>query len=230
MSTIIELKYVTILLSRINNFNQDHQQGWSSIPHMCIKVKHGNGFAWFGLNIVKYDNVIWNQTMRSNVINEITKSLTTLTDVEEIASDMDRTIDSILEIVNEKKTNLLLSNKKVTESPLDIYVLRNEHVEERDIILSMNLSNSVTLEVYNNLVDFDSLSYGGFALEISTENGSFPAMLFHRSIVVNNYIDSETVEKVVKHALEGYLSSLTNVKLNVRVIKIVERNRTRPAK
>lgn len=225
MSTLIELGYVTLLLKRIHNFNTDHQEGWSNIPHMCLKVKHGNGFAWFGINVVKYVNTNWTFQMRQSVIKMITDGLSQLIDLEDIVSDMDRTIESILEIVNEKKTNVLLSNIVKTDSELDNYILRNGKTEERNVLLSMNLTNGVTLEVYDGNLDFDSLSYGGFALEIKTSKGSFPAMLFHRTTILNHCIQADLAKKVTQHALSGYFGGLFDVDIEVEVLKIVERNR-----
>lgn len=225
MSTIVEIGSLKLLLKRINNFNTNHNEGWINIPNMCVKVKHGNGFAWFGINILDYENITWSNKDREAAGKAITEALGMLTDLEYIASDINRTLDSILEIINEKKTNLLLSNITPKEHNLDSYILRNEKNNHKDQIVAMNLTNGVSLELYKDTIDPDSLSYGGFALEITTHKGKFPAILYHRAIILNNYIESEQAEDIVKYALEGYFNELFNVKLNVRVIQIVQRNR-----
>lgn len=226
MNTIIELGYITLMLKRINNYNTNHQDGYENIPHLCIKIKHNNGYAWFGLSILKYNNVAWTERMRATVKSEILLALGKLTDLVEVVSDMDRTIDSILEVVNEKKTNLLIANNnEQTGDKLDTYALRNERIEQRNVLLTLNLANSVIFEVYDGDFDVDKLSYGGFALEVELNNKTCPGILFHRSVVLNNYIDEFTAKEIVEHTLNGYLHLLSSEPIKVNVIKEVVRAR-----
>ncbi len=231
MNTIIERGHVTLLLNRINNYNQNHQDGYENIPHLCIKIKHNNGYAWYGLTVIKYKNVGWTTEMRSDVKTEILSGLAKLTDLVEVVSDMDRIIDSILEVVNEKKTNLLIANNSDHSGDmLDTYSLRNEKSESRNILLTLNLANSVVFEVYDGDFDFDKLSYGGFALEVVLNGKTCPGIMFHRSVVVNNYIDEHKAKEIVEYTLNSYLHLLSETPIKVNFIKVVERARKNNAR
>lgn len=221
---LIEKSYITILLKKIDNFNINHQSGWSNIPYLCIKIKHGNGFSWYGLNIVKYENITWDNNKVKEIKKEISDALGLITDLESIVSDMDRVIDSILETVNEKKTNLLLSNINVDES-ISTVILKNERSEIRNIILSLNLSNGVTFEMYDGELDYDSLSYGGFAVTVETPTGKYPGMIYHRTVILNHYVDKEDIETTLSKALESYFKPIVEEKFKVEVIRDIERNR-----
>lgn len=221
----IELDDIKLLIKRITNFNMDHQEGWSSIPQQCIKVKHGNGYAWFGINILNYKNVDWDIYKRIELEREIKESLFKLTDVEEIVSDITRTVDFILEIVNGRKAAALI-NYNTDQS--NEYLLRSAEVENQ-ILLSVSLSNGVSLEVYESEMDSNALSYGGYALELTTDKGKFPAMLYHRNVILSNYITSQLAQEMAEKVIQSYLGSLLDVQMDVKVIKIVERNR-RPNK
>lgn len=224
-SLIIELDNIKLLIRRITNFNTDHQEGWSSIPQQCIKVKHGNGYAWFGVNILNYNNTEWDTYKRSELEREIKEALFNLTDVEEVISDITRTVDFILEIINGRKTAALLNLNTYQKNE---YLLRNDEVENH-VLLSVSLSNGVSLEVYEYEMDPNTLSYGGFALELTTNKGKFPAMLYHRNVILNNYITSQLAQEITESVIQSYLGSLLDVQMDIKVIKIVERNR-RPNK
>lgn len=222
---IIELDDIKLLIKRITNFNMDHQEGWSSIPQQCIKVKHGNGYAWFGINILNYKNVDWDIYKRSELEREIKESLFKLTDVEEIVSDISRTVDFILEIVNGRKAAALINYNSDQSNE---YLLRSAEVENQ-ILLSVSLSNGVSLEVYESEMDSNALSYGGYALELTTDKGKFPAMLYHRNVILSNYITCQLAQEIAENVIQSYLGSLLYVQMDIKVIKIVERNR-RPNK
>ncbi len=221
----IESDSIKLKIKRITNFNTDHQEGWTSIPQQCIKIKHGNGYAWFGISILDYKNVEWDAYERYDLERKIKETLFNLTDVEEIVSDITRTVDFILEIVNERKTAALLNFNTVHASE---YLLRNAEVENH-VLLSVSLSNGVSLEVYESDMDPNSLSYGGFALELTTNKGKFPVMLFHRNVILNNYITDQLAQEITESVIQSYLGSLLDVQMDIKVIKIVERNR-RPNK
>lgn len=222
---IIELDSIKLQIKRITNFNTDHQEGWSSIPQQCVKIKHGNGYAWFGINILSSENIEWDNHKRGELELKIKESLFNLTDVEEIISDITRTVDFILEIVNGRRTAALLNFNTEQSSE---YLLRSVEIENQ-ILLSISLSNGVSLEVYESEMDSNALSYGGFALELTTNKGKFPAMFYHRNIILNNYITSQLAQEIAESAIQSYLGSLLDVQMDVKVIKIVERNR-RPNK
>ena len=222
MENIIQLDHLTLALKRVTNYNQDHQDGYSAIPHLCIKVKHGNGYAWIGLQVVQFKNVRWSAGMRDALREDIVIELGKMLDLVEVVSSLERIVESILDIVNEKKTSLLVSNITDNEDSLDAYILKSGRSETTDLRMSMNLANGVSLEVYKSEFDLNVMSYGGFALEVSLGNESFPAMLYHRSVILNNYINSDLVQTLVTRALNKYLPELAPV---AKVINIVERSR-----
>lgn len=228
--TIINKGYVTLLVKRITNFNTDHQEGWENIPNMCIKVKHGNGFAWFGINIINYENIHWSGSMKADVIESIEDVVSKTIDLEYIVSDMGRIVDSILEVVNERKINVLLFNNKQADGWDSVdtnakYLLMSQKPIERQILLALNLTNGVSFEIYEDAIDEESLSYGGFAMVVKTENTNYPAVLFHRNIILNHYISEQTAEEVVSYALNEHLGNMFDINISAEVIKNVERNR-----
>lgn len=56
MSTfLIRRDKITILLKLLTNHTINHQSGVDNVPHLCIKVAHGDGYGWYGLQILDWD-------------------------------------------------------------------------------------------------------------------------------------------------------------------------------
>lgn len=219
----INYTHLSLSFKRIVNYNQNHQEGYNAIPHLCIKIKHGNGFAWFGMTVVQFENIRWSMIMRDKLKQDITYTLSQMTDLVEVVSSLDRIVENILEVVNEKKTSLLITNlSELSDPALDPFILRRNNNETTDLKLSLNLANGVSLEMYRNEFDLNVMSYGGFAMEVTINGQAYPAMLYHRSVILHTYIESDFAAKLVTLALQNYLPELAPV---ARVINVAERER-----
>ena len=201
---------VRILLKRIENYTQNRQYGEGNIPHLCIKVKHNNGFAWFGVHVLEAEIQLWSPEQRDQIELEIRDGLDKICDIQELVTDMPRLMDSISDVVSQRKRPTIFGG------------MGND-------FLQLHASSNVQLDVYREHRNADTLSYGGFEGEVMVNGRWYPFFMYHRGVILYNYIDETTAGKLITLALTRQFPELFDAEEGefVQVERIIERTRNR---
>jgi hypothetical protein len=173
---------IKILLKRIENYTSNKQYGEGNIPHLCIKVKHSNGFAWFGVHILEAPASIWSIEIRDLIEKEIRDGLEKICDIQELVTDMPRLMDSISDVVSSRKRPTIFGG-------------------QGNDLLQLHTDGNVQLDVYREHPNGDTLSYGGFEGELALNNRWYPFFLYHRGVILYNYIDDKAAKSIITRAL-----------------------------
>lgn len=180
---IVEIHdHIKILLKRIENYTQNRQYGEGNIPHLCIKVKHNNGFAWFGVHILEAPVANWSVEIRDQLQQDIIDGLDKICDVQELITDMPRLMDSISDVVSSRKRPTLFGG-------------------QGNDLLQLHMDGNVQLDMYREHRNPDTLSYGGFEGEILLNGRWYPFFMYHRGVILYNYVDSVTATAMITRAL-----------------------------
>jgi hypothetical protein len=201
---------IKILLKRIENYTVNRQYGEGNIPHLCIKVKHNNGFAWFGVHILEAPAQNWSVEIRDQIEKEIRDGLEKICDIQELVTDMPRLMDSISDVVSSRKRPTLFGG------------LGND-------LLQLHTDGNVQLDVYRDHPNADTLSYGGFEGELVINNRWYHFFLYHRGVILYNYIDTEVAKSIISRALIRQFPEIfdENEEDFVQVDRHVERTRNK---
>lgn len=174
--------HIKILLKRIENYTVNRQYGEGNIPHLCIKVKHNNGFAWFGVHILEAPTQNWSVELRDEIEASIRDGLDKICDIQELVTDMPRLMDSISDVVSQRKRPTIFGG-------------------QGNDLLQLHTGGNVQLDVYREFRNADTLSYGGFEGELLICNRWYQFFLYHRGVMLYNYIDQETAGRLIEKAL-----------------------------
>ncbi|AEH03774.1 hypothetical protein AVT69_gp349 [Pseudomonas phage PhiPA3] len=209
---IVNLPFVTLIVQRINDYTVNHQSGTDNIPHLCVKVKHANGFAWFGINVMPgFEQRNWTSSESNQVRERFLDAIHLLTDVVEMVSNVDRLMDSLQSIVSGHKRSI------------QICAPHNE-------FLQCYLNNNIQLDVYREEVNEEIMSYGGFFFTVNIRNQDYPGFLYHRGIILYNYIDEDEAKLLISSNLDTLYPELIGCDLeadDIIIHKVVERTRNR---
>lgn len=180
---IIEVPdHIKILLKRIEGYTLNKQYGEGNIPHLCIKVKHNNGFAWFGVHILEAPATNWSIEIRDQIEDAIRDGLEKICDIQELVTDMPRLMDSISDVVSSRKRPTLFGG-------------------QGNDLLQLHTDGNVQLDVYRDHPNPDTLSYGGFSGEVLMNGRWYPFFLYHRGVILYNYIEAGAAESIITRAL-----------------------------
>lgn len=201
---------IKILLKRIDNYTLNKQYGEGNIPHLCIKVKHHNGFAWFGAHILEAPVQNWSIEIRDELEAAIREGLDKICDVVELITDMSRLLDSISDVVSARKRPTLFGGTG-------------------NDLLQLHMEGNVQLDVYRDSPNPDTLTYGGFEGEVCINGCWYYAFLYHRGVIIYNYIDSPTAMSMIDRALSRQFPELFDLTEGsiAQVDRIVERTRNK---
>lgn len=215
MSTnIISLPYIKMVLNRINDYTANNQSGVDNIPHCNIKVKHSNGFAWFGVNILDFKKQQWTIFEEDEVKARLLASLNHLCDIVEIVTDMNRLIDAIKDIISERKQPTVYGG-------------------EGNLFIQNTLSNNIQMDIYRDDLPTDVLTYGGFAFDLHIDDRSLVGFLYHRGIIIYNYINETIARELVINSVIDQFGDIFDLTiadigkdLDVTVFNTFKRQRT----
>jgi hypothetical protein len=187
---------IRILLKRIENYTVNKQYGESNIPHLCIKVRHGEGgIAWFGLHVLWKDETNWSPELKDAIEALVVDGLSKIVDIRELETDMKRLAESVNDIVTSRKRP----------------VLYGDHNNE---MINLHMEANVQVDVYRDHPNPDTLSYGGYSGEICMNGRWYPCFIYHRSIILYNYVTIETARDMVVRSLSRMFPELFDVEDN----------------
>lgn len=208
---IVEVpEVIRVLLKRIENYTVDKQYGEGNIPHLCIKVKHNNGFAWFGVHILEATVPVWTQEQRDEIEVEIRSGLDKICDVQELVTDMPRLMDSIFDVVSQRKRPTIFGG------------MGNDFIQ-------LHANSNVQLDVYREHRNAETLSYGGFEGEVMVNGRWYSCFLYHRGVILYNYIDMAAAEKLITLALTRQFPEIFDEDEGpfVEIERIIDRTRNK---
>lgn len=219
MNSIINLPELDLIMvvSRITDYTTKHYSGVDNIPHLCVKVKHLNGFAWFGINIVNPGNPNkWFPSVNSVVKERLVDTLKKIIDLESIDSDMDQVVTGIKNLCVKGKRPILFGG-------------------DSNIFIQINATNNIQIEVYRNEVKPQSVTFGGYFMLVELDNVSYPAFMYHRSVILPNYIDEDTAIELMQRELLTQFAEVWKMtkhgdhtlKIRKQSMQEMERNRIR---
>lgn len=208
-TNLIQQTDYTILLKLVNNHAINHQSGLPNVPHLCLKIEHGKGFSWYGMQIISHNKEVeWTPERMDQMQEELVQALYQMTDVKAIVTRMDRLMLSIKDLLENRRKPIIFGG-------------------DSDVFLQTHLDWNVRLDVFRGEVSEEVRTYGGFEIQINDEGRMHKGFLYHRGVPLNNYITGEKAAEITEVALmtdfpEHYSSKLG---LFVDVIAVVERHR-----
>lgn len=212
-SHIVEVPdLITVLLKRIDNYTQNNQYGRDNIPHLCIKVKHSNGYAWFGLHVLSSNpDAEWTPAATNLLDTRIRDGLSKICDVVSMETDMVRLLDSIHDVVVGRKRPTIYGS-------------------EVNDFMQLHLAQNVQLDVYRSGCNPDTLSYGGFESEVRIFDKWYNFFIYHRGVILYNYISELDIKEMVKEGLHAAFPEIFGFEDDIEVetdIKVVTRTRNK---
>lgn len=208
---------INMSIFRVNDFTEKHYRGWKAIPHMCIKTKHPNGYAWYGLRIEEYQprREPFYTEEAETLIDAITSHIYNISDAEEILSELHRTVDTIESIVMDTQRSIN-------------YEIGN------GLAYKLHLANNVTMHLYEPGIDIPNniLRYGGYVGKFVSladhkyfqTQKVYNAIVFHQSVIVQNYIKQEEVVNVCQNTLLSKFQLMGEFKHVEEVSRVLNRN------
>ncbi|ANM45104.1 hypothetical protein fnug_337 [Pseudomonas phage fnug] len=212
MASIISLPFIKLVISRNNNYTVNHQSGTDNVPHLCVKVKHSNGYAWFGIIIVDYEKRTsgWTEEEFNAVVTRFHEAMNSQCDIQRLETDINRLMDSIQDVVTGRKRPTLFGG-------------------DGNDFIQMHLQNNIQLDIYRNEINEDTLTYGGYRGKVSLRHGyeEYNFFLYHRGIILNHYIDAEIAKELIEDALNKTFPEITYLPRATVEPTAVERTRNR---
>lgn len=201
---------IKILLKRIDNYTQNRQYGEGNIPHLCIKVKHNNGFAWFGVHVLEAPASSWSSEIKEQLEHDIRDGLDKICDVTEWVTDMPRLLDSISDVVTSRKRPTLFGGGG------------NDFIQ-------LHMDGNVQLDIYRDQPNPDTLTYGGFEGEALINGRWYYLFLYHRGVILYNYVDAAKATTMIERALTRQFPELFDTEDGelVQIGRVVDRTRNK---
>lgn len=210
---------MTILIRRLTDYTVQHYAGLSDIPHLCVKVRHHNGYAWFGLNIISNTNSTnwpaWPHGLVRSVKEKFLEAMGQVIDLAEMDSDVDLLMRSIQDVHRSSRRPVMFGSGG------------NDFIQ-------INSVNNLQIELYRKEVKPESLTYGAYFMVIEYDGQVFPSLVYHRGVIVYNYITKESALELMRTELLAKFPEFFRdpSKLVIRYDDITEipRNRNRFAR
>lgn len=180
---IVNCPNMTLVIKRLTDYTVMHLSGLSNIPHLCVKVRHQNGFAWFGVNVIGItDTSPWSRQLEDQILQLFTSAMEQIIDLQALESDIPLLLRSLQDITTGRKRPVLFGGKG------------NDFVQ-------ICAPNNVQIELYREEVKQESVTYGGFFMTVSVKDKTYPVMVYHRGIILYNYLTKEAVHDLVRQEL-----------------------------
>lgn len=209
MSTqIVKCPNMHLVINRLTDYTVRHLSGLANIPHLCIKARHGNGYAWFGVNVLGIsDTQPWDQQLRQTIEDNFIAGLEKAIDLKDLESDLHLFMRSLEDIVVGRKRPVMFGG-------------------EGNDFIKITSENNVQIEVFRHDVKHESMSYGGYFLTVDNGSYQYPVFVYHRGVKLYNYIDEQEVQDLVIDELTKQFPEVFAVLgTSTQATSLIERNR-----
>lgn len=213
MSTsIVACSNMTLVIKRLTDYTVRHLSGLSNIPHLCVKVRHPNGFAWFGVNVIGItDTKPWTRVVEEEILKKFIDSLQNIIDMESLETDVQLLMRSLQDITTGRKRPLMFGGTG------------NEFVQ-------ISSENNIQIEVYRDEVKHEATTYGGFFATVRVRDRTYPVMAYHRGIILYNYLTKEAVCELIRKELPAQFPEVfpcDEITVRFSDIEVIPRNRNK---
>lgn len=216
MSTqIVPTPNMTILIKLLSDHTVKRLSGIDNVPHLCVKVRHGDGYSWFGVNVLNVtDSSPWSTQTAKTIEEKFMEAMGRIVDLKEMITDVPRLMDSIQDITTGRRRPIMFGGKG------------NERIQ-------ITGRNNIQIEVYREEVKKESLSYGGHFFELTVAGPEGPekyaVFAYHRGVILYNYADEQEVGRFVADELTGAFPELETLELiQLQYVDQIDRNRSKP--
>ena len=181
---IVTCPNMTLVIKRLTDYTVKHLSGLSNIPHLCVKVRHNsNGFVWFGVNVIGItDTKPWTKKTEETVLTQFMDAMRQIIDLVSLESDVPLLMRSLQDITTGRKRPVMFGGDS------------NEFVQ-------ICGTNNVQIEVYRHEVRQEATTYGGYFATVRAKDRTYPVMVYHRGIILYNYITREAVCEMLRNEL-----------------------------
>jgi hypothetical protein len=210
MSTQIidEKGLITLVIKRIENYTTNHQSGEDNIPHLCVKAKHANGYAWFGVHIIAAEQRQWTGPEYDFLAKRFMDAMSKACDLQELVSELPRLMDSIQDVVTGRKRPTIFGGTG-------------------NDLLQMHMDRNVQLDVYRDGPNDETLTYGGFEGDLYLNGSWHHCFIYHRGIILTNYIDIQQAEEMAAVALSRAFPEIFSEEVQIQLTREVIRTRNK---
>lgn len=212
---------MTMVINRLTDYTVQHFSGLADVPHLCVKVRHHNGFAWFGISIISREAkqgypIQWPSSIAREVKAQFLEAMAQIIDLAEMDSDVDLLMRSIQDICHSRKRPVMFGTGS------------NEFIQ-------ISSTNNIQIELYRNDVKPESATYGGYFMVVEFGDQSYPVMMYHRGIILYNYITKEAASELLREELlqkfpEFFIRPGVNLTIPYTDIMQIPRNRNKWAR
>jgi hypothetical protein len=204
------------VIKRITDYTVNTQAGRDNVPHLCVKAQHNNGFAWFGVSLITFQSRPWTPDETKQVRDRLIEAMHRMCDILEFTTDLSRLMDSIRDIVVGRKRPTIFGGGV------------NEFMQ-------MYLPNNIQFDVFRTEINPNTLTYGGFKVQVNVRDTELFGFLYHRGVILTNYISDADAIEITEAALRDAFPEMfadvapteADATIHVSVLEVVERNRNK---
>lgn len=207
-----------MVIKRLTDYTVQHFAGIDNVPHLCVKVRHNNGFAWFGLSIMGPNDpsmIRWTSKTEAAVRSRFLEAMEQVIDLAEMDSDINMLMRSIQDVCIGRKRPVMFGGDG------------NEFIH-------ITAPSNIQIELYRNEVKPESTTYGGYFMTVEYDGQIYPAMVYHRGVILYNYLTKEAVQQLVFEELHGkfteHFRDISKLTISYQDIMQIPRNRNKWAK
>lgn len=215
MSTqIVPTPNMTMIIKLLSDHTVKRLAGIDNVPHLCVKVRHGDGYSWFGINVLNImDDSPWTAAIAKAVETSFMEAMGRIVDLKEMITDVPRLMDSIQDITTGRRRPIMFGGNS------------NERMQ-------ITGRNNIQIEVYRETVKKESLSYGGHMFEMSVDGlygeEKYAVYAYHRGVILYNYADEQEVGKFVRDEITSAFPEIEmGDRISLEYISQIDRNRSK---
>lgn len=212
---IVPTPVMTMIIKRLSDFTVKRLAGINNIPHLCVKVRHGDGYCWFGINVLHVtDTNQWSPETARIVEAEFMSAMHKIVDLKEMMTEVPRLMDSLQDITTGRRRPIMFGGQT------------NEKIQ-------ITATNNIQIEVYREAVKEESQTYGGYLFELTTydhvANATDHALfVYHRGVILYNNASVEEIQEFALSELRAAFPELEyNVEMEIRFVAQIDRQRNK---
>lgn len=211
---IVSTPVMTMVIKRLTDYTIKRLTGVINVPHLCVKVRHGDGYGWFGINILNVtDTNPWSNETRTEIEKSFIEAINLVVDLKEMLTEIPRLLYSIEDITTGRRNPIMFGN-------------------DSNKMMCITSTNNVQIELYRVAVNNESLTYGGFLYELANfgkdKDKKYGVFVYHRDIILYNYADEIEIGNLIAASINKAFPELSNVSLeDINFIQQVNRDRNR---
>lgn len=212
---IVPTSVMTMIIKRLSDFTVKRLAGINNIPHLCVKVRHGDGYCWFGINVLHVtDTSPWSHETARSIEAEFMSAMHKIVDLKEMLTEVPRLMDSLQDITTGRRRPIMFGGTA------------NEKIQ-------ITATNNIQIEVYREAVKDESQTYGGYLFELTTydhvSNSTDHALfVYHRGVILYNNASVEEIQEFALNELREAFPELEyNVEMEIRFVAQIDRQRNK---